>query len=385
LVPIYAARQSWTNADNLFVVHAARNFLDGVSPYVDERFLYPPSAIPFAVVLTPLSDKDLQNLVPFGCAALLLAGWWAVLRLFEVPFNSLLATAPIAVAGLFAPLINVILLGSWTAPIAALGCLAFLLMSRGRWVAAGAVVGLAIAAKPMLVPLGLIFLLGRRWKGFSLAAGVPIAICGVMLLLIPNPDRFFTETVPFLLGGQDEYSRPYDASIPTMLLRIGIDGPIVSIVRLLVAGAVIVLTVRRWRQGGHEGLRVVESSAILLIGTFLVSTPGFDHYILLVAPALLASAATVGSPVRTAWFWLAMLPQVGAVWIPELEDFHRRAYKDNFMFVVLLGGLMAHTLLRRTVPDPKPEPPAAAGPGIKLPTHRNPDELPERTYDGAPA
>jgi arabinofuranan 3-O-arabinosyltransferase len=354
LVPIWVARDAASDEDNLIVVRAARNLVHGIAPYADKRFVYPPSSIPFAVVLAPLSDKTVQNIVPFGLAAMMLVGWWAVLRLFEVPWRSWLATVPVALAPLFAPFFNAIVLGSWTVPVAMLACVALLLMGRDRWALAGVAIGLSIAVKPMLIPLGLIFLLARRWGGFAFAAGIPVLMSAATLLVVADPKLFFTKTVPFLVGGQDSYSQPYDLSLGTMLPRLGIHGPVVAAARLLVAVAAVVVAVWRWRQESRgQASRLVETSSILMLGTFLVSSPGFDHYILLVLPGLLAGAATLGSPARTVWFWTALLPQTGAVRVQELDELHRRVYKDFFMVFVLFAGLVVHTVRRRrrTVPD----------------------------------
>lgn len=347
LVPVWAARRTDSGEDNLIVVRAARHLLDGVSPYADKRFVYPPASLLFGLAEAPFPDSVLRHLSPFACAALVLAGWWAALRLFEVSPRSWLGVLSVGGAALFAPFVNVVVLGSWTAPVAALACAALLLAGRERWLLAGAAVGLSIAIKPMLVPLGLVFLLARRWGGFALAAGIPAALSAIMLLVVPDRGRFFTDTVPFLLGGQDEYARPFDVSLGAILPRLGIDGAPVLAARLLLAAVAIAGAVLRWRAPGRTDLRLVETSAILMLGTFLVSSPGFDHYVLLVLPPLLASAAVPGSAVRTAWFWLALVPQSGAVRIQELDTLHRRAFKDWFMMAVLFGGLLWHTAAAR--------------------------------------
>jgi arabinofuranan 3-O-arabinosyltransferase len=347
LVPLWAARRADSGEDNFIVVRAARHLLDGATPYADKRFVYPPSSILFALAEAPLPDGVLRHLSPFVCAALLLAAWWAALRLFGVPLRSWLAVLPVGGAALFAPFVNLVMLGSWTAPVAALGSVALLLMGRDRWLLAGLVIGLSIAVKPMLVPLGLVFLLARRWGGFALAAGVPAALAGAMLLLIPDPGRFFTTTVPFLLGGQDDYARPFDISLGAILPRAGLDGPVVLAARVLVAAAALAFAGLRWRAAGRADRRLVETSSIVMLGTFLVSSPGFDHYVLLVLPGLLAGAALPGSPTRTVWFWLALVPQTGAVRIQELDTLHRRALKDWFMVAVLLAGLIAEVVAAR--------------------------------------
>ncbi|MGI5242307.1 glycosyltransferase family 87 protein [Dactylosporangium sp. CA-139066] len=338
--------------DNRFVVDAVRRLLDGGSPYESNRFLYPPSSVPFALALTPLSDTQLERLFPWGLAALLLVGWWAALRLFDVGLRSWLGVAGVAAFALFNPTVSVVELGNWTAPVAALMSVALLLMGRGRWLAAGVVIGVSIAVKPMLVPIGLVFLLARKWRGLAAAAGIPIAVCAVVTPLLPEPGLFFTRTLPFLLGGQDEFARPYDSSLPAMLPRIGIDGALLAIVRMAVLGLTVAAALLRWRNGGDQRLRLVDTSAILMIGTFLVSTPAFGYYPLVVLPPLVAGVVVRGSTARSVWFWIALVPLVRSlqfIGVDFLDGGHtdyRQAAKP-FAWMVVAGTLLLVRTLRR--------------------------------------
>ncbi|HTJ33850.1 MAG TPA: glycosyltransferase family 87 protein [Dactylosporangium sp.] len=354
---------SMHSMDNLLVVDAVRRLLDGGSPYESDRFLYPPSSVPFALALTPLSDTQLERLFPFGLAALLLLGWWAALRLFGVGLRSWLGVAGVAAFALFNPAVSVVELGNWTAPVAALMSVALLLMGRGRWLAAAAVIGLSIAVKPMLVPIGLVFLLARKWRGLAIAAGIPVAACAAVTPLLPEPGLFFTRTLPFLLGGQDDFARPYDSSLPAMLPRIGIDGAPLAIVRVAVIGIAVAAAVLRWRHGGDERLRLVDTSAILMIGTFLVSTPAFGYYPLVVLPPLVASVLVRGSVARSVWFWVAVVPLVRPlqfIGIDFLDGGHaqyRQAAKP-LAWMVIAGTLLLVRTWRGEPPPPRPELPA---------------------------
>jgi hypothetical protein len=127
-------------------------------------------------------------------------------------------------------------------------------------------------------------------------------------------------SLPFLLHGQDSFAQPYDSSLLAILPRLGIDGPVVTVLRGLVLAATIAVAVLRWRQGGEERLRIVETSAVLMLGTFLVLSPTFLYYPLLVVPALAASIAVPGSVARSIWYWLASLLLLdGAVRIYHLD------------------------------------------------------------------
>ncbi|WP_433605581.1 glycosyltransferase family 87 protein [Dactylosporangium sp. CA-139114] len=359
--------------DNLLVVDAVRRLLGGGSPYESDRFLYPPSSVPFALVLTPLSDTQLERLFPWGLAVLLLVGWWAALRLFGVGLRSWLGVAGVAAFALFNPAVSVVELGNWTAPVAALMAVALLLMGRGRWLAAGVVIGVSIAVKPMLVPIGLVFLLARKWRGLAAAAGIPVVACAVVTPLLPEPELFFTRTLPFLLGGQDEFARPYDSSLPAMLPRIGIDGAPLVVVRVAVLAVAVATAVLRWRNGGDERLRLVDTSAIVMIGTFLVSTPAFGYYPLVVLLPLVASVVVRGSAARSVWFWVASVPLVRPlqfIGVDFLDGGHagyRQAAKP-LAWMVVAGTLLLVRTLRGDPAPPRPELPVQ-------PAAREPERL----------
>ncbi|MEU7065153.1 glycosyltransferase family 87 protein [Streptomyces sp. NPDC046161] len=340
-------RANW-GSDNAFVVKAADALLSGASPYEDKRFLYLPSAVIMAVPEALLPHWALRWLLPLGMTALIGAGWWAALRLFSVPVRSRLAVGGFGLFALaYKPYLNLVLIGNWTAISAAALPLALLLAHRRRWAAAGLVVGLAIACKPMLVPIGLLFVLARQWRGLAVAVLVPVAVSLAGALMMPSPTLFFTKTLPFLFQGQDAYALPWDASPIAVLPRMGVPQPVA--VLLAGAGALGGLWAVwvRWRRtdgpGGDE-LRLAETACMVMLAAFLVSRPSFDHYLLVVLPLLIVSGVREGSAARSPWFWLALAPQLALVpWPAELAH-KRRAFRD----MAALCGLAA-LLVRRTL------------------------------------
>lgn len=326
-------RANW-GSDNAFVVKAADALLAGVSPYEDRRFLYPPSAVLMAVPEALVPEGVLRWLLPAGISGLVALGWWAALRLFSVPARSRFAVGGLGLLGLlYKPYLNLVLIGNWTAVSAAALPVALLLAHRRSWAAAGLVVGLAIACKPMLVPAGLLFVLARRWRGLAVAVAVPAGLSLAGALLMPSPTLFFTKTLPFLFQGQDGYALPWDASPIAVLPRLGVPQPVAVAVAFAGAGAGLWGAWRRWRRpdsaepdGGE--LRLAETACMVMLAAFLVSRPSFDHYLLVVLPLLLASGVRPGSMPRSPLFWLALTPQLALVpWPSELAH-KRRAFKD---------------------------------------------------------
>ncbi|WP_329380635.1 DUF2029 domain-containing protein [Streptomyces sp. NBC_01351] len=324
-------RANW-GSDNAFVVKAAETLLAGGSPYEDKRFLYLPSAVLMAVPEALLPQTVLRWVLPVGMSGLLGIGWLAALRLFSVPLRSRFAVVGFAVLALaYKPYVNLVLIGNWTAISAAALPVALLLARRRAWGAAGLVVGLAIACKPMLVPIGVLFLVARQWRGLAAAVLVPLGASLAGALLMPQPSLFFTKTLPFLFQGQDSYALPWDASPIAVLPRLGVPEPVAVLVAFAGAGAALWAAWTRWRRtddadGGE--LRLVETACMVMLAAFLVSRPSFDHYLLVVLPLLLASAVREGSMPRSPWFWLALTPQMALIpWPSELAH-KRRAFKD---------------------------------------------------------
>jgi arabinofuranan 3-O-arabinosyltransferase len=336
-------RANW-GTDNAFVVKAAQALLSGVSPYEDKRFLYLPSAVLMAVPEALVPTPVLRWLLPVVISALVAVGWWAALRLFSVPLRSRFAVGGFgAFALLYKPYLNVVQIGNWTAVSAAALPVVLLLAHRRAWGAAGLVLGLAIASKPMLVPVGLVFLLARQWRALAVAAGVPVVFSLVGALLMPSPMLFFTKTLPFLLQGQDGYALPWDASPIAVLPRLGVPERVAVV--LAGAGALCALWAvwARWRRVDDADageLRLAETACTVMLAAFLVSRPSFDHYLLVVLPLLLASGVRPGSAPRSPWFWLALGPQLGLVPWPAGFERKRRAFRD-FTTLCALAAVMA--------------------------------------------
>ncbi|MFI1282803.1 glycosyltransferase family 87 protein [Streptomyces sp. NPDC020858] len=367
-------RANW-GSDNAFVVKAAETLLAGGSPYEDKRFLYLPSAVLMAVPEAMLPREVLRWVLPVGMSGLLGVGWLAALRMFAVPLRSRFAVGGFAVFALaYKPYVNLVLIGNWTAISAAALPVALLLAHRRSWGSAGLVVGLAIACKPMLVPIGLLFLIARRWRGLAAAVLVPLGLSLAGALAMPSPTLFFTKTLPFLLQGQDAYALPWDASPIAVLPRLGVPEPLAVLVAFAGAGAGLWAAWVRWRRpddadGGE--LRLVETACMVMLAAFLVSRPSFDHYLLVVLPLLLASAVRPGSMPRSPWFWAALGPQLAGVpWPRELEA-KRRAFKDcatlcGLAFLLarraLRSGRVTLEPVTTTGSPPRTEPECAATP-----------------------
>ncbi|MFF3344561.1 glycosyltransferase family 87 protein [Streptomyces sp. NPDC002779] len=329
--------------DNAIVVRAARTWLAGGSPYDDPHFLYLPGAVLAAAPQALLSPAALRLLVPLAVTACLAAGWACALRLHRVPLRSRLAALGLAgLAAGFAPFAHLILLANWTATAALALPLGLLLADRNRWTAAAVVLGTAIALKPVLVPVALLFVFAGRWRALALLVALPATASAVAALFLPDPTGFFTRTLPFLLRGDDDFVRLYEASPAAVLPRLGVPQGPAALLALLAAAVGVGCAYRRWRRADAGPLRLTETAAALMLSAFLVSRPSYDHYLVIVVPLLLASVPCAGSVARSPWFWLALVPQLPGLSWPYLEPVQRRAFKDALTLCVLAGTVAGH-------------------------------------------
>ncbi|MEV8318812.1 glycosyltransferase family 87 protein [Streptomyces sp. NPDC059900] len=329
-------RHSGGGMDNAIVVRAAEAWLEGRSPYADRHFLYLPGAVLAAVPQALLPESVVRWLMPTGVTASLVFGWGCALRIHAVSWRSRFAALGLLALALgFAPFVHLVELGNWTVASAAALPLALLLVCRGKWVAAGLVIGAAVAVKPLLAPVVLLFVFARRWRALGSAVLVPAAVSAGVAVVMPDPAGFFTRTLPFLLRGDDSFVRLYEASPAAVLPRLGVPQGAATLLALVAAAAGVWCAWRRWGSGGAQSARVVETAAMLMLAAFLVSRPSYDHYLLVVVPLLLAGAGEPGAVTLRPWFWLALLPQVPGFDWPWLEPGATRAYRDCVTLCVL--------------------------------------------------
>ncbi|MEU8270683.1 glycosyltransferase 87 family protein [Sphaerisporangium sp. NPDC049002] len=369
-----AIRRGSSMRDNGYVVKAARALLSGHSPYADERFLYLPSSAVAALSEAWLDDRTIHLVFPFVLAVLTLAGWSLALGLCGVRVGSRLGVLGMAATALLFGYRSLLTVGNWSVVAVVALPAALLLCSRNRWSAAAVVAGVSIALKPMLVPLALLFLFARRRRALVTLVAVPLVLVLLSLPFTPEPGRFVSSTLPFLLHGQDEYARPYDASLASILPRLGAGGEVTLAVRSVVGLVGLLLAWTRWHlpddtvpldrfvplRGpaglgagevlGSLELRLVETVSMIMLTVFLVFTPAFGHYSLVILLPLAATAVDRRSVARSPWFWVALAPQFPGVEIPGLTMPETRAFTVFFMHGVLALLLALRTLRDRSAP-----------------------------------
>src|SRR5690606_10282024 len=91
--------------------------------------------------------------------------------------------------------------------------LCLLLAGRGRWVAAGAVLGAAVAWEPLLAPAALLFVFAHRWRALGALLLVHTA------LRLPGPPALLSGGLPSPSGLRGS-SAPSAPSAPSALLDL---------------------------------------------------------------------------------------------------------------------------------------------------------------------
>jgi arabinofuranan 3-O-arabinosyltransferase len=236
-----------------------------------------------------------------------------------------------------------------------------------------------VAVKPLLLPVVVMLVLARQWRALAWMVALPLALSVGTALVMPDPGGFFTRTLPFLLKGGDALMQPFDCSLPAVLPRLGIPPVLAETVALAAAAAGVACAWRRWRRADPGPARPADTAAMLMLASYLVSRPSYEHYLVVVVPLLIAGALEANSVTRSPWFWGALVPQVPAFTFPHLDASTRRAFKD----AVTLSGLALVLAVRcarppsRRCPGTGPVQPGALGPesGIRVRRSRGPSPV----------
>lgn len=302
LVPIVNGPQGYDTAPLTHAVHA---LLDGGQVYTGRGagdFLYPPSAL---LLLLPLGALSIAwagrlffvvDLATILCAAALL------LHVFGLRWRGPAGAITLFGLSLAWPVIFTLDAGNVNGPVL-LGLAGFLLATlRGRWLAAGACLGLTLALKPILVPVLLVVALYRQWRTLGIAVGIPVGLSALVLLAVPSTRSFFHTTLPLLLHGQNAQIQEASIALRSAAARLSVPDPATYVVEAAVALITLALLWRRWRGSQTEPRRIVELTTIALVGGFLLSTFAFSHYGIFLLPFAI-SLADRSSPHR---HWLTM-------------------------------------------------------------------------------
>jgi hypothetical protein len=294
----------------------------------EAQFVNPPiAALPFAP-LAYWGDNEAALIFTFLGALVAVAAWWALARLLDMSWTqSLILLALFLVNG---PLIYSIRIGNSTHFILLLAVLAMLALKAHRPALSGAVFALTAVFKPLMLLVGVYFLLARNWRAVAggVAALVVVALASVAIFGVDLHREWIEHAIlPFLGRPIVAYN---NQSLDAFLLRLYI-GPdhahdwspqtpgethafwrVVLVAWVLLATAAIVLVSRKAR---HDAVAEI---GLVLTAAIIISPVSWSHYhclllvpwaVLLVSPsppgakAMLAVAVVLGSVPTTEFGW----------------------------------------------------------------------------------
>lgn len=330
LAVISVAWTTWRTAafsteDFSTVYQALRRFLAGQPVYtetyhhVDPHYLYNPGA---TVVLSPLGlieDPSSARIFFFlANAAAIVAALVILTRLFGVSARSAMLPGAILGAFLTEAVRNTLLFGNINGVLLLLltGFISCLTGRRPVW--AGVWLGLAALIKPQFLPLVILPLLRLEFACIAPALAIPVLANVAGAVLMNRASDYLTVVAPYLSEPRDFAN----ASLIGQALYFDMPSPLFALLWVSVAAAVAVSLVilSRWRYTDYL-MWVSTSSAILLIGVFLLSSLGQQYYSMLAFPALFTvvqRTSIVHHPLAWAAVYLYLSP---VAWQPPEGGF----------------------------------------------------------------
>ncbi|MGW5441392.1 glycosyltransferase family 87 protein [Nocardia asteroides] len=291
--PVYAAITAFLRHEPVYTANLSS---------VDPHFLYPPGGTLLLAPLGLMDESTGRTVFLFLNLIAAILAVYLLLRMFGYSLRS--PVAPAAYVALFASeaLVNTLTFGNVNGLffLAEVGFLALLL--RRRDVAAGLVLGITIAIKPILVPLLLLPAVRKQWPTLAVALSVPVLTTAIAWPLAADPGRYFVHNLPYSLQVRDYFN----SSVSGFATYYGVPAVATLIVRGLLAVTVVVSLWLLYRYYRHRELFfVTTATGVLLTAEFALSSLGQQYYSMFVFPFLFTVVAT-SSLLRNWPAWLAI-------------------------------------------------------------------------------
>jgi arabinofuranan 3-O-arabinosyltransferase len=318
---------------------AERALHNGRDPYQGTDFLYPPGALllmyPLGWARWPAALSVATILVPI----MVISTSAVTLRLVRTrrPLS-----LPVALVGLVLvswPVWELVVLLNATALLALAWALVCLLVLRRHSIAAGVVLGVSLAVKPITAPfLVVLFLCGRKRT-----AGVAIGVAGLVslggLIAAPHSGALLTQALPLVVRGIR--SSPSNLSLAALGRWLHFPGPVTLVMRTLALGLGAWTTWRLSQQGRRSDQRLIEAASVLYLAVLLAGPVFWPHYLALLLPAIALSGVPRGIwHGRPSWAAIAVSSEVG--WV--LANHHVPVMSSAM--TIALTGLLAIAFVR---------------------------------------
>jgi alpha-1,2-mannosyltransferase len=187
------------------------------------------------------------------------------------------------------------------------------LVRRPRW-PRGALVGLAAAIKLTPAVFLVYFLLRRDYRAAAVTVLSGAVATGIGFLVAPGPSlRYWTGG---LAGAGGVSGSPFftNETFQAVLVRAGVDGPVMKVVWLLLSAGLLLLAMPVIRQAQPPLAMVVTAGVGLL-----VSPTSWSHHWVWISPALLVIAAAAWRTRSRLWAWVTVL--LAVVFVAAVHQF----------------------------------------------------------------
>lgn len=290
-VPIWAAA-------NAFWLH--------LNPYAVKFFLYPPGSFFLLFPFGGLTfDQAATSFLLVSGAAILGAGL-ASLSLVGVPWTS--RRVPVVLAALIvsSPAVTNQHLLNVNAFIALLGAGTLLAAVRGRWLLSGALLGVSLAIKPLLIPLLAVTAIRRRWGTLAASVVVGLAISVAAVTVTPHWTDFITSKVPYLWDGQPLAAK-FNVSLSGVFSLLGVPYLLTLLAQLTVLAVVTAAVLTRVsRRPELTTMDLIDISTVVLLLAFIDFAYSLAYYELTLVPFFVSFA--VPRSMRRDWLiWAGLL------------------------------------------------------------------------------
>jgi len=288
-------------------------FAHGGQPYfraatANRLFLYPPSSL---LVMRPIAWLSLHEVQLGGLMATAAVTWAAVMiSAAAIGRKWWGLTAAVVVFGLrwAQPLVAELGLENVTVLCFLALALFYIFTVHDHWVAAGAAIGLSMSIKPLLLPVLVVFLLARRWRGLGMAIAIPAALNLAAFAVVKKPTEVFSK-LPSLLNRSGSGAVLNSAWVD-VARTFGISHPLRILLQVATVGVALVGLWWAWRYIEDAAVRLITASSICLIGVYLAGTLSENHFMLTLVP-LAMTAVLAKSPMRFFPAWIGILLLMG--------------------------------------------------------------------------
>lgn len=238
--------------------------------------LNPPISIPLFALLDRLEPQRgfviwwWVSLLCYLCAVALLTRRYGAHRSWLLPLWAM------ALAGFW----DTLALGQIYVPLVLAAAGAWLLLDRGRALAAGVLIGIVIAIKPNFGVWPMLLLLAGHWRVSAIAIGTAGAISAVPL--ITHGVSIYHAWFALILSDEDRGGFLTNASITGLTQRVGFDSAGVWL------SAALLAALAAWAVGRKPD--ALRASAFGILGGIAASPIAWVHYTLFLLPVFFATA-----------------------------------------------------------------------------------------------